>query len=73
MSPTPLPLDQLNALPEREFTAHFAGVLEHSPHYAEQVARARQPGLCTSMFSELGLGLGHAASDSGCLRHKEPE
>ncbi len=41
MSPTPLPLDQLNALPEREFTAHFAGVLEHSPHYAEQVARAR--------------------------------
>ncbi|WP_425144905.1 2-oxo-4-hydroxy-4-carboxy-5-ureidoimidazoline decarboxylase [Deinococcus sp.] len=40
--PTPLSLSEVNALSSDAFTAHFAGVLEHSPHYAAQVA-ARRP------------------------------
>ncbi|GGL00940.1 factor-independent urate hydroxylase [Deinococcus radiotolerans] len=36
-----LTVHQLNTLPEAQFTAHFKGVLEHSPHYAAQVARNR--------------------------------
>ena len=40
-SPTPLALADLNALSEDAFAAHFAGVLEHSPHYARVAARQR--------------------------------
>lgn len=40
--PAPLTLHELNTLPEPEFVRRFAGVLEHSPRYAEQVA-ARRP------------------------------
>ncbi|GGN37699.1 factor-independent urate hydroxylase [Deinococcus daejeonensis] len=36
-----LSLDQINRLSESDFQAHFAGVLEHSPQYAAQVARGR--------------------------------
>ncbi|UBV45119.1 2-oxo-4-hydroxy-4-carboxy-5-ureidoimidazoline decarboxylase (plasmid) [Deinococcus taeanensis] len=36
-----LTVPQLNALPEDAFIEQFAGVLEHSPHYAAQVARNR--------------------------------
>ncbi|MBZ9713532.1 factor-independent urate hydroxylase [Deinococcus multiflagellatus] len=31
----------MNALSPEDFAAHFAGVLEHSPHYAAQVAAGR--------------------------------
>lgn len=40
-SPTPRPLADLNALSEDAFARHFAGVLEHSPHYARVAARQR--------------------------------
>ncbi|WP_233218683.1 factor-independent urate hydroxylase [Deinococcus arcticus] len=39
--PEALPLSTLNRLSPQQFAAHFAGVLEHSPHYAAQVAAAR--------------------------------
>ncbi|MVN86354.1 2-oxo-4-hydroxy-4-carboxy-5-ureidoimidazoline decarboxylase [Deinococcus sp. HMF7620] len=41
MAPTALSLSVLNALSPAAFAAHFAGVLEHSPHYAAQVAAGR--------------------------------
>lgn len=37
----PLPMAEINAQSRAEFVRHFAGVLEHSPHYAEQVAEQR--------------------------------
>ncbi|GGR13696.1 2-oxo-4-hydroxy-4-carboxy-5-ureidoimidazoline decarboxylase [Deinococcus ruber] len=40
-STRPLFLSELNALPASEFERHFAGVLEHSPHYAAAVAAGR--------------------------------
>ena len=40
--PDSLSLAEINALPASEFALHFAGVLEHSPLYAEQAA-ARRP------------------------------
>lgn len=39
--PAPLTLAELNALPDAEFVRRFAGVLEHSPRYAERVAGQR--------------------------------
>lgn len=41
MTRTPLTLEQLNALSDDAFTEHFAGVLEHSPHYARRAAAGR--------------------------------
>ena len=41
MTRPPLPLAQINALSPEAFAEHFAGVLEHSPHYAEWVGAQR--------------------------------
>ena len=39
--PVPLSLNDLNALPEDEFTQYLGGVLEHSPRYAQAVCAGR--------------------------------
>ena len=53
----PLPLDELNRLPADLFAAHFAGVLEHSPHYAAQVAGGRP----YASAEDLAAAFAHAA------------
>ncbi|GGR91721.1 factor-independent urate hydroxylase [Deinococcus sedimenti] len=50
-------ITQLNTLTEEAFTAHFARVLEHSPHYAAQVARGRP----YAIAEDLAAAFAHAA------------
>ncbi len=61
MSSLPLSLPEINALSHEEFTRYFAGVLEHSPHYAAWAAQQRPFGSAEALA---GAFAGAVAADS---------
>ena len=65
MTRKPLTVQQINALSPEAFAEHFEGVLEYSPHYAQQVAGWRPFRSAEEVAGAFGRAVAQDSSEAG--------